>query len=84
MLRAYFFPIIILFFQEMFTYIKAQATLVAGSLSDYVLTIMLVEIIHTGDCSRQYRRNQQVASCEFVLGRNWAFRAGAGAGFPAR
>ncbi len=52
--------------------------MVAGSLSDYAVTIMLVEIIHTGIVPANIAGTTTGGILQFVLGRNWAFRAGAG------
>lgn len=62
----------------MFTYIKAQATLVAGSLADYAVTILLVEILHTGIVPANVAGTATGGILQFMLGRNWAFRAANG------
>jgi putative flippase GtrA len=58
------------------TFIKAQASLIIGSLADYAVTILLVEIFHCWYLLSNLAGNISGAILQFLLSRNWAFAAG--------
>jgi putative flippase GtrA len=62
----------------MFTYLKAQAALIVGSLADYLVTIVLVEVFHSWYLVANLLGNISGAVMQFVLSRNWAFEATGG------
>ena len=62
----------------MLTYLKAQAALIIGSLADYLVTIIMVEVFHSWYLLANLVGNIAGAAVQFMLSRNWAFGAGAG------
>jgi putative flippase GtrA len=60
----------------MITYIKAQAALIAGSLADFLVTIILKEVFHCWYVEANMAGNIVGAIAQFILCRNWAFNAG--------
>jgi|ERR1035438_8056928 putative flippase GtrA len=59
----------------MFTFIKAQAASILGSIADFLVTIFLVEIFHCWYILGNLIGNISGAIAQFILCRNWAFRA---------
>jgi putative flippase GtrA len=59
----------------MLTYIKAQAALIARSLVDFAITILLKEIFHCWYIIANLTGNIAGAITLFILSRNWAFNA---------
>jgi len=59
----------------MYTFIKAQAALIVGSLADFLTTILLVEVFHCWYIAGNAMGNIVGAIAQFILSRNWAFHA---------
>jgi putative flippase GtrA len=59
----------------MYTFIKAQAVLIVGSLADFLTTILLVEVFHCWYVEGNATGNIAGAIAQFILSRNWAFKA---------
>jgi putative flippase GtrA len=57
----------------MHTFIKSQAALIAGSLADFLLTILLVESFHCWYVTGNAAGNIAGAIAQFILSRNWVF-----------
>jgi putative flippase GtrA len=57
----------------MFTFIKVQAASILGSLSDYLVTILLVEVFHCWYLPANLAGNICGGSLQFILCRSWAF-----------
>jgi putative flippase GtrA len=55
------------------TFIKAQAALIAGSLADFGLTILLVQVFQCWYVAGNAAGNITGAVAQFILCRNWAF-----------
>jgi putative flippase GtrA len=62
----------------MITYLKAQAALIAASLVDFFITILLKEVFHCWYISANMAGNVVGAIAQFILCRNWAFNAAGG------
>lgn len=62
----------------MITFIKVQAASIMGSLADFFITIILVEFFHSWYILANFIGNICGGSLQFILCRNWAFRAGQG------
>ncbi len=60
------------------TFIKVQLASIAGSLVDYILTILLVQLGMWNYLPANAIGNLCGGSLQFVLCRNWAFRADRG------
>jgi putative flippase GtrA len=60
----------------MFTFIKAQATAITGSILDFLLTILLAEGFHCWYITANMAGNISGGITQFALARNWAFEAG--------
>src|ERR1700751_3760622 len=56
-------------------FIKAQATLVAGSAADFLTTSLLVYILHCPDLVGSATGNVAGAAVQFLLSRHWAFHS---------
>jgi putative flippase GtrA len=59
----------------MLTFLKAQAALIVGSVADFLLTILLAEVFHCWYIAATVSGNIAGAFAQFILSRNWAFRA---------
>jgi putative flippase GtrA len=59
----------------MITFIKVQAASILGSMADYLTTIILVEIFHCWYLYANLAGNICGGSLQFILTRNWAFKA---------
>jgi putative flippase GtrA len=59
----------------MITFIKVQAASILGSLADYLITIILVEIFHCWYLYTNLTGNICGAGLQFILSRNWVFHA---------
>src|SRR5580692_7015176 len=59
----------------MLTFIKAQIALISGSLADFLLTILLVEVFHCWYITGVVAGNIVGAIAQFIISRNWAFSA---------
>ena len=59
----------------MITFIKVQAASILGSLADYLITIILVEIFHCWYLYANLAGNICGGSLQFILSRNWVFHA---------
>lgn len=59
----------------MFTFIKAQAASILGSIADFLIAIILVEIFHCWYIIGNLIGNVCGAIAQFILCRNWAFNA---------
>ncbi len=57
----------------MYTFIKTQAALTAGSLADFLVTILLVQIFNCWYIAGNAAGNITGAIAQFILSRNWAF-----------
>jgi len=62
----------------MLVFLKAQAASIFGSLVDYLVTILLVEVFHLGYVTGNLFGNISGAIMQFFLCRNWAFNAAEG------
>jgi len=60
------------------TYIKAQITAIIGSLVDFLITYILFKKLHYNIILANLIGNICGAITQFILSRNWAFRAGDG------
>jgi len=60
---------------DIIIYLKAQAVLILGSLGDFSVTILLVEKFHRGYIEANLAGNITGALLQFILSRNWAFKA---------
>ena len=59
----------------MLTFLKAQAASILGSLADFFIAILLVEIFHCWYITGNLIGNICGAMAQFILCRNWAFNA---------
>jgi putative flippase GtrA len=59
----------------MLTFIKAQAASILGSIADFFVAIILVEIFHCWYITANLIGNICGAIAQFILCRNWAFNA---------
>jgi putative flippase GtrA len=57
----------------MFTFIKVQAASILGSMADYLVTILLVEVFHCWYLPANLAGNICGGSLQFFLCRSWAF-----------
>jgi putative flippase GtrA len=57
----------------MFTFVKVQAASVLGSLADYLMTILLVEVFSSWYLPANLAGNICGGSMQFILCRSWAF-----------
>ncbi len=57
------------------TFIKAQAVLIAGSLADFLVTILLVQVFQCWYITGNAAGNITGAIAQFILSRNWAFNS---------
>jgi putative flippase GtrA len=57
----------------MHTFIKAQAALIAGSLADFLVTILLVQVFQCWYVTGNTAGNITGALAQFILSRNWVF-----------
>jgi putative flippase GtrA len=57
------------------TFIKAQAALIAGSLADFGMTILLVQLFQCWYVRGNAAGNILGAVVQFILSRNWAFNS---------
>ncbi len=62
----------------MITFIKVQAASILGSMADYLITIILVEIFHCWYLYANLTGNICGGSLQFILSRNWVFQADKG------
>ena len=62
----------------MLVFLKAQAASILGSLVDFLITILLVEVFHCWYVSGNLAGNIAGATMQFLLCRNWAFNAAEG------
>ncbi len=60
----------------MFTYIKTQAASILGSGTDYLTTVVLVEIFHWGYLPANAAGNIFGGTAQFILCSNWVFKVG--------
>jgi putative flippase GtrA len=60
------------------TYLKAQATAILGSLVDFLITFILFKKLHYNIVLANLIGNICGAITQFILSRNWAFKAGDG------
>jgi putative flippase GtrA len=60
------------------TYLKAQATAIAGSAIDFLVFIILHKVFHYNAVIANLTGNVFGAVTQFILSRNWAFHAGEG------
>jgi putative flippase GtrA len=60
------------------TYLKAQATAIAGSAVDFLIFILLHKLLHYNAVIANLIGNIFGAVTQFILSRNWAFKAGEG------
>ena len=58
------------------TYLKAQAAAVIGSMADFLVSVLLVNLLHWWYLYGNLSGNICGAIVQFLLGRNWAFQAG--------
>ena len=59
----------------MLVFLKAQAAAILGSLVDFLITIVLVEVFHAWYVAGNLAGNIAGATMQFFLCRNWAFNA---------
>ena len=59
----------------MYIFIKAQAVLIAGSLADFLVTILLVQVFQCWYITGNAAGNITGATAQFILSRNWIFNA---------
>lgn len=57
----------------MYIFIKAQATLIVGSLADFMVTILLVQVFQCWYVTGNAIGNITGAAAQFILSRNWVF-----------
>jgi putative flippase GtrA len=57
------------------TYLKAQASAIIGSLIDFLITILLVEVLGVWYVAGNLVGNIAGAVTQFIIARNWAFQA---------
>ncbi|HEY4876145.1 MAG TPA: GtrA family protein [Puia sp.] len=62
----------------MIIYLKAQTTAILGSLVDFLITFILFKKLHYNIVLANLIGNICGAITQFVLSRNWAFKAGDG------
>ncbi len=55
------------------TFIKAQAALIAGSLADFLVTILLVQVFNCWYITGNVAGNVTGAIAQFILSRKWVF-----------
>jgi len=60
------------------TFFKAQAALILGSIADFLITIILVEIFKCWYIIANLIGNICGNLSQFIISRNWAFKAGDG------
>jgi len=60
------------------TYLKAQTTAILGSLVDFLVTLILHKLLHYNIIISNFIGNICGAITQFILSRNWAFKAGDG------
>lgn len=58
----------------MHNFIKTQAALIAGSLADFLLTFLLVEVFNCWYITGNVAGNINGATAQFILSRNWVFK----------
>ncbi|MEI9934885.1 MAG: GtrA family protein [Ferruginibacter sp.] len=58
----------------MLTFIRVQAVLILGSLADFALTILLVNVFHDSYITANVAGNIAGSIAQFVLSRNWGIR----------
>ena len=58
----------------MHNFIKTQAALIAGSLADFLLTFLLVEVFNCWYITGNAAGNITGATAQFILSRNWVFK----------
>ena len=61
----------------MHPFIKTQAALIAGSLADFLLTFLLVEVFSCWYITGNVAGNIAGATSQFILSRNWVFKKSA-------
>ncbi len=57
------------------TYIKAQAASIVGSIADFAVSLLLVQVFHCWYILANISGNICGAVVQFILSRNWAFSA---------
>lgn len=57
------------------TFIKAQTALIGGSLGDFLVTILLVQVFNCWYITGNVAGNVAGAIAQFILSRNWVFNA---------
>ena len=57
------------------TFIKAQTALIAGSLADFIVTILLVQLFNYSYITGNAVGNVTGAIAQFILSRKWVFTA---------
>lgn len=57
----------------MYIFIKAQAALIAGSLADFMVTILFVQVFQCWYVTGNAVGNITGAAAQFILSRNWVF-----------
>ena len=65
-------------FRMMITFLKAQLASIIGSFADFLSTILLVEVFHCWYITGNFIGNILGGFTQFMLCRNWAFKAGEG------
>jgi putative flippase GtrA len=73
-----FIGMVLAIFKMMVTYLKAQAASIAGSLADFLISILLVQVFHCWYIAGNAIGNICGSAAQFILSRNWAFNAGNG------
>lgn len=58
----------------MHNFIKTQAALIAGSLADFLLTFLMVEVFNCWYITGNAAGNITGATAQFILSRNWVFK----------
>ena len=58
----------------MHNFIKTQAALIAGSLADFLLTFLMVEVFNCWYITGNVAGNITGATAQFILSRNWVFK----------
>ncbi len=58
----------------MITFLKTQAASIIGSFADFLITILLVEVLHTWYVAGNFAGNISGALLQFLLCKDWVFK----------
>ncbi|HVM87050.1 MAG TPA: GtrA family protein [Puia sp.] len=62
-------------FKIMFTYVRAQAAAIIGSIADFLVSIIFVHVFHCWYIQGNAGGNIIGSVVQFILSRNWVFKA---------